>query len=422
MSLGIDIGTTSIKICFNLPIQIDNVKSLRISGQIHGIILWNSSITRKLEKCSNLITWMDERCDENFIHNIKKKVGESLKISKGYGLLTLLWLRENDINFLLNFDRCGTIMDFICCYLKDNFSEVFITDQNAVSWGFFNDIKNNFDLEILSKLFPNNFFNDYMILPKIVAANNSIGNTIKTSSIFGIPNDIQIKACLGDLQASLSIVTLREPVLFIIIGTSAQVSFILPDTSDIVNKLQENKLLLRNKFIPNYSAWTGALMNGGNALSKMVNIICNLYSDILSINDDDKKKLKEKICWEKLLNMSPNINQSTINNLIFEKLFLDERFNDTVQDKHLPNGLVILAYKIIENMHNIVSTTTLFSLGISKMTLIGKANTPLFKSLIMHFYKNQSVMELKDLYPESVSIDSALGSAMFDDVTSCNNF
>ncbi|CEF70406.2 Sedoheptulokinase [Strongyloides ratti] len=422
MSLGIDIGTTSIKICLNLPTQSNNIMSLRISGQMHGIMLWNSSITRKVEKYSNLITWMDERCDENFILEIKKQIGEHLKISKGYGLATLLWLTKYKLDYVKEFNRCGTIMDFICCYLKNNFDETFITDQNAVSWGLFNEIKNNFDLEILSKIFPNNFFNDIITLPKVIEANYLIGKTTETFSIFGIPNDIQIKASLGDLQASLSIVSIKTPVLFIIIGTSAQISFILPDTLDNVKNLQKNNLLIRNKFIPNFSAWTGALMNGGNTLEKIVNLICNLYFDIVSLDDDEKQKIKEKVCWEKLLNIQPNINQLKTNSLSFEKLFLEERSNEIVQDKHLHNGLVVFAYKIVENMHNIISTTTLFSMGISKMILIGKANTPLFKNLIMNFYKNQSILELKDLYPNSISIDSSLGSAVFDEVIFSNNF
>uniref|UniRef100_A0A0N5BLK9 FGGY_N domain-containing protein n=1 Tax=Strongyloides papillosus TaxID=174720 RepID=A0A0N5BLK9_STREA len=476
MSLGIDIGTTSIKICYidkinnvnfscskvhnstiknlpssyheqdphkiletiiylikNPPIQFNKIESLRISGQMHGIILWNSLTNRKMEKCSNLITWMDERYDDTFLKYIRKKTGGSLSISKGYGLGTLLWLAKNNLSYIEEFNRCGTIMDFVCCYLKNNFDDVFITDQNAVSWGFFNETSNNFSFDTLHRLFPKNFFGNSMVLPDIVTAEKTIGHTIETSSIIGLPNDIKIKASIGDLQGSLSVVNLNNPTLFIIIGTSAQISFILPDKLEIIEKLKEINLLVRNKFISNYSAWTGALMNGGNALTKITNLICNLYSDIMSIDDTQKEEMKERIFWEKLLSISPNITQIKKYGLLFEKLFLDERSNSIIEEKYLNKGLFVcglredtsindifssIAYKIVENMHNIISTTTLLSMGISKMVLVGKADTPLFKNLIIEFYRNQTILDLKETFPGSVSIDSALGSAMFDEIIS----
>uniref|UniRef100_A0A915E068 Carbohydrate kinase FGGY N-terminal domain-containing protein n=1 Tax=Ditylenchus dipsaci TaxID=166011 RepID=A0A915E068_9BILA len=114
--LGIDLGTTNVKVCLineqkeiirqlerasnsniinpqqpkwheqdvkkvlNIAIELLNefvdlfdihkLECIGVSGQMHGVVLWQkSSLSNSVENmvCSNLITWMDQRCDSKFL-------------------------------------------------------------------------------------------------------------------------------------------------------------------------------------------------------------------------------------------------------------------------------------------------------------------------------------------------------------------
>ncbi|MCP9257602.1 Sedoheptulokinase [Dirofilaria immitis] len=156
--IGIDIGTTSIKCCVldirkkirseksvvhnawvkngsNLhreqdPVKILNVlqnllKSMEvklsskvavsITGQMHGIVLWNGQDLAKGEfNCSPLITWMDERVPVKFLESLPRWDCGDLHI--GYGMVTLAWLYSSG-QFNSAWTCCGTIMDMIISYL-----------------------------------------------------------------------------------------------------------------------------------------------------------------------------------------------------------------------------------------------------------------------------------------------------------------
>lgn len=59
---------------------LSNVKCIGVSGQMHGCVLWKSSkilsenyienFSLNEIKSSNLITWQDQRADENFIRSL----------------------------------------------------------------------------------------------------------------------------------------------------------------------------------------------------------------------------------------------------------------------------------------------------------------------------------------------------------------
>ena len=196
--LGIDIGTTSIKVClvrdsiqvnsvktvheantkpnqlhqthpqshlFNeqdprqiiltldsilckLNDDIDDVTDISVTGQMHGVLLWKrkekenisdmtmtSLFEGKVSHWTNLITWQDQRCDRLFLDSLPSSP-PFCKISTGFGLATLAWLQKEyaDVN---SFDMCGTIMDFVTWLITDS-CDVMMTSQNANSWGYFN--------------------------------------------------------------------------------------------------------------------------------------------------------------------------------------------------------------------------------------------------------------------------------------------
>lgn len=173
-----------------------------ITGQMHGIIFWNSNF----EKFSNLISWQDQSCSSKFLQDhfeASSNVFGQKHVATGYGLasLCLLLAKEANIstqdtenilmnkfilqkmslrnyNLLTDFEFCGTIMDFLTyriIYLsqapKSNcnfwqflkkipklnphiFQKIKMTDQNAEAFGLYNrrKFKNEYFQKFINKI------------------------------------------------------------------------------------------------------------------------------------------------------------------------------------------------------------------------------------------------------------------------------
>ena len=191
--LGIDIGTTSIKVCvkcgtktvvscrkihhayektkvkagcfreqdpiillrildeclmeINKEKKTFDISSVSVTGQMHGVVLWKpkmmemiegddcfiSIMKNSIQQHSNLITWEDQRCDDQFLESLLQSPAGN-KVATGYGLATLLWLhRESQLD---GYTMSGTIMDFVV-WLLTRSERVLMTNHNATSWGYF---------------------------------------------------------------------------------------------------------------------------------------------------------------------------------------------------------------------------------------------------------------------------------------------
>lgn len=246
-SLGIDIGTTSCKLCVLLSSSENNriifseqlthhahicqddfpqfdeqdaskilqtidtllvqsgvlndmksIKSVQICGQMHGLILWSSKSPRSI--VSPLVTWQDQRCSNDFL----TRLDSSLKhLKTGFGLATLLWFIEQEKSQgdqLEKYDRAGTIADYLVTILCDDpTSESTISTQMATSWG------------ALNKSWPI----QNRLLPKIVEPGTLIGHWHKT---------IPVYVGLGDLQCSVFSCQPGENQGIVNISTSAQLA------------------------------------------------------------------------------------------------------------------------------------------------------------------------------------------------------
>uniref|UniRef100_A0A1B6C603 Carbohydrate kinase FGGY N-terminal domain-containing protein n=1 Tax=Clastoptera arizonana TaxID=38151 RepID=A0A1B6C603_9HEMI len=151
--LGLDIGTTSVKVCLvdkkerkviarqskdtqaNVPSELGcegnkqnvpkimsavhicvsrlpkellrQVESIGVCGQMHGVMLWQYEESAPWEKIdpessrfdiipnqvSSLYTWQDSRCDPKFLESLPKPKSH-LKAFSGYGCNTLFWLAK----------------------------------------------------------------------------------------------------------------------------------------------------------------------------------------------------------------------------------------------------------------------------------------------------------------------------------------
>ena len=194
--LGIDIGTSSVKACIvqqqnerivceftcasnaAVPSEVPNgdeqsvekiincidncmdrmaeeslarVSRVSVCGQMHGCVLWKSDRLRSVSvsghvETSNLITWQDGRCTEDFLRTLPNTT-QPTKISTGYGCASLAWLQRNRPSYLNNYDRAGTIMDLFVCTLCGDSKPVMST-HNANSWGYFDLQSNQWELEL----------------------------------------------------------------------------------------------------------------------------------------------------------------------------------------------------------------------------------------------------------------------------------
>lgn len=141
-----------------------------ITGQMHGVVLWSimhghiespsssslssSSVTKqtndfssKEESCSawiyrvkkcvtfetNLITWEDKRCSNDFIHSLPRSCSP---LYSGYGCATLFWLLRNEHAVTSRSNCCGSIMDAVVSSLC-SLDQPIMSDQLANSWGYF---------------------------------------------------------------------------------------------------------------------------------------------------------------------------------------------------------------------------------------------------------------------------------------------
>ena len=134
------------------------VSSIGICGQMHGCVMWKgkSCVTwktsefrdsfRPSDNVSHLITWEDRRCTTEFLATLpvtRTNVG----ISTGFGCASLFWLQRNHPSLLQRFDSAGTIMDFIVCVLCQR-DKPCMSVHNAVSWGYFHVDNMTWELDV----------------------------------------------------------------------------------------------------------------------------------------------------------------------------------------------------------------------------------------------------------------------------------
>lgn len=53
-------------------LNLSDLKAICTSGQMHDVMLWNSGgdYTESEWPCSKLVTWMDQRCDSEFLASL----------------------------------------------------------------------------------------------------------------------------------------------------------------------------------------------------------------------------------------------------------------------------------------------------------------------------------------------------------------
>ena len=113
--------------------------------------------------------------------------------STGYGCATLLWLLKHKPDYLAQYDRCGTIMDYFAAKLTGE-KLVKISTHNAASWGYYNTEESDWNRAILEAAgFP------VTMLPLVVPVGSRVGS-LKLGIVSDIKPGTPVTVALGDLQ------------------------------------------------------------------------------------------------------------------------------------------------------------------------------------------------------------------------------
>lgn len=425
--LGIDIGTTSVKVCVidpvtekvlskqskdtqaNVPSDLGcegnkqdvpkiisalnfcvsrlpkdllrEVEHIGICGQMHGVLLWaNREGERAWEnielgsgyrfevnsqRVSALYTWQDSRCDTSFLSTLPEPKSY-LQVYSGYGSATLFWISKYRPAKLEKFNCAGTIQDFAVSILC-NLQKPVMSVQNAAMWGYFDTVDNSWNVEILQE---NNF--PVHLLPTIVKTGETAGKL--SHCWYGIPSGTSVGAALGDLPCSV-LATLEEPTDAVLnISTSAQLAFIMPSGFQPKQETSESLVLYFPYFEDRYLAVAAAL-NGGNALATFVSTV-QQWTLELGFN------LPQSKLWEKLLSLGMEANATS--SLKVVPTILGERHipeqNASVSNIDLGNlklGQVFraLCSGVIENVHSMMSREVLVESNIKRILGVGSALT-----------------------------------------------
>ena len=129
------------------PAILGRVSSVTVCGQMHGLLLWSKTggdgkdtgtmdVASKMDEIdfhTNLITWQDKRCDKTFLDTLPKS---KVPISTGFGCATLFWLQKYQKEVVQASECAGSIMDLLV-YLVCSLEKALTSDQLAHSWGYY---------------------------------------------------------------------------------------------------------------------------------------------------------------------------------------------------------------------------------------------------------------------------------------------
>lgn len=436
--LGMDIGTTSVKVCVydpktreivakqskdtaaNIPSDqgiegnkqdvpkivsavhgcvsrlpkevLRHVTKIGVCGQMHGVLLWkNEEQARAWEKIekdnvliryeavrehmSALYTWQDTRCKPEFLDTLPPP-DSHLKCYSGYGCATLLWMLKHKPEKLKNFSCSATVQDFIVSMICDLETPV-MSGQNAASWGYFNTENNSWNTDILYSIgFPIN------LLPKVVKSGGYAGKLC--TSWYGIPEGTPVGAALGDLQCSFLATLENKEDAVLNISTSAQLGFVVDSISDMRCATIEHLPYFNNTYLV-----VAASLNGGNVLATFVKMLQQWMLEF-------GFPIPQAKVWEKLIGLGLNVkDEQSIMNV--NPLLLGERHapttKATVENIDLSNiqlGQVFrsLCNSIIQNLHSMMPKDVLLKANVKRIVGNGSglSRNAVLQKAVEHYY------------------------------------
>ena len=237
------------------------VDTVSVCCQMHGVLLWNDE-----HDVSNLITWQDHRCTDEFVTKLRGFTEFGDDLHTGYGSATLAWLAHHTPEVLTKYRHCGTVADYFV-YVLCGLKESVISDHNAQSWGYFDEVTHSWDTSAFSKAQVS------INLPKIVENGNGIGCVVNET--FNIQPGARVCIPIGDLQASVYSVLGCGSGRVFNYGTASQIV----QTADPHDHKQMLPSVRRTLYTGNHNLVTAASLNGGNATEVIFKLFSSLSTD-----------------------------------------------------------------------------------------------------------------------------------------------
>ncbi|KAK3084718.1 hypothetical protein FSP39_017963 [Pinctada imbricata] len=357
------------------------VSKVGISGQMHGVMMWKSSHMKKyreglsiktggdttasfFESTSNLITWQDQRCDPDFLQSLPSP-DSHLTLATGQGCPTLIWLKKNQPDLLLQYDCAGTVMDFLVAILCQR-SRPLMTFQIAASWGYFNCQKGQWNQRQLEEAdFP------MALLPEVVSSGEPAGSL--QSDWLGVSDGTILLAALGDMQCAVCSSLKQSNHAVLNMSTSCQLSFPMmhPDFKLPVTPDPESSVQYFPYFDGIYIA-VAASLNCGNVLAGYVSMIQKWMAN-LGVNIDETK------IWQNFLTQSADIKGEVDLPVIHPTLYGERHcpsqrgYMENITTDNLELGAIFraLCKGIVRNIHEMMSSSFLKENGVSTLACTG---------------------------------------------------
>lgn len=392
--------------CINLlpGDKLQRVISIGVTGQMHGVLFWRAQTGCDWTKrdffttrdTSQLITWQDGRCSSNFLSSLPEP-DSHLSSATGFGCATIFWYMKHRPQFLEDFTVAGTIQDYVVSMLC-GLDGCVMTPQNAASWGFFNTSSNQWNTDILEGAgFP------LHLLPECVPSGGLAGQTC--SDWHGIPAGTPVGAALGDLQCSVYSCMSARTDAVLNISTSAQLTYAMPADFKPPEFPQPASSVSYFPYFYNSYLAVAASLNGGNVMAAFVEMLTSWMRELGA-------EMSDSCLYEKLIESA--LNQET-SDLRVSPTILGERHNPlclgqaaNISTTNLSLGHVTRAVcrGVMDNITAMMPVERLQRAGVSRIVGSGSA-----------IARNEVLrQEVEKVFPQPVlyglNADSAVGVAL----------
>jgi sedoheptulokinase len=263
-----------VKLLDSLLRRFPGVKSVGITGQMHGILYVNQDGNA----LSPLYTWQDERAgmgDPSPCRILADRTGYT--VSPGYGLATHFALMQSG-EVPSGAAKICTIMDYAVMKLTGRTDPVMHT-SNAASLGFWITAENRFDTDAIRRAGM-----DPEILPPVTSAGIHPGTW----------NGIPVTAAIGDNQASF-FGSVRDPehAALANFGTGSQISLMCRSTEGI----STDAAMELRPFVDCTWLASGSALCGGRAYALMERFF-RQYVTACGMNPSEQYEIMNKLALQ----------------------------------------------------------------------------------------------------------------------------
>ncbi|XP_003799165.1 sedoheptulokinase [Otolemur garnettii] len=363
--------------------QLQNVKGIGVSGQMHGVMFWKTgqgcewteggpTTVFEPRAVSHLITWQDGRCSSGFLASLPQPESH-LNVATGFGCATIFWLLKNCPEFLKSYDAAGTIHDYVVAMLC-GLPRPLMSDQNAASWGYFNTQSQSWNLEILKNSgFPTH------LLPDIAEAGSVAGRT--SHKWLEIPKGI------------------------LNISTSVQLAASMPSGFQPAQTPDPTAPVTYFPYFGGTYLGVAASLNGGNVLATFVHMLAQWMADL-------GLEVEESAVYSRMIQAAVQQRDTCLTitpTVLGERHLPDELASVTrISSSDLSLGHVTraLCRGIVQNLHSMLPFQQLQEWGVERVMGSGSA---LSRNEVLK-------QEVQRAFPLPVSfgqdVDAALGAAL----------